>query len=108
MHWLADECVHSPVVDELRNVGHDVVYAAEVARQTADVLLADEALREQRILLTEDKDFGEIVFLHARTRRARNRLVALFDGATCLEVAPPARGDRRLWRRALPALHGHR
>jgi predicted nuclease of predicted toxin-antitoxin system len=63
MRWFADECVHAPVVQELRNAGHDVVYAAETARQTSDVTLAQQATHEGRILLTEDKDFGEISFI---------------------------------------------
>jgi hypothetical protein len=60
VRWFADECVHAPVVQELRNAGHDVVYAAETARQTSDVTLAQQARHEGHILLTEDKDFGEI------------------------------------------------
>ena len=62
MRWLIDECVHSDIVRDLRLAGHDVKYAAEVFRQTADADLADEALRDGRILITEDKDFGDIAF----------------------------------------------
>jgi predicted nuclease of predicted toxin-antitoxin system len=64
VRWFADECVHAVVVRELRAAGHDVVYAAEVARQAKDVTLANRAAREGRIFLTEDKDFGEIAFLN--------------------------------------------
>lgn len=66
MRWLADECVHSDVVRDLRLAGHDVRYAAEVFRQAADSDLADEAHRDGRILLTEDKDFGELAFQKLR------------------------------------------
>ena len=62
MRWLADECVHADVVRDLRAAGHDVLYAAEASQQTRDVNLADEALRDGRILLTEDKDFGDLAF----------------------------------------------
>jgi predicted nuclease of predicted toxin-antitoxin system len=62
MRWLADECVHAPVVMGLRSDGHDVIYAAETATQTVDRGLAEEAHRTGRILLTEDRDFGELVF----------------------------------------------
>ncbi|MGH6872472.1 MAG: DUF5615 family PIN-like protein [Rhizomicrobium sp.] len=62
MRWFADECVHAIVVKELRNAGHDVIYAAEIARQTEDSRLAERTRQEGRILLTEDKDFGEIAF----------------------------------------------
>ncbi|MEI9995733.1 MAG: DUF5615 family PIN-like protein [Rhizomicrobium sp.] len=66
MRWLADECLHAEIVRYLRASGHDVVYAAEVARQTSDRALADQAAADGRILLTEDKDFGEIVFAELR------------------------------------------
>lgn len=74
MRWLADECVHAPVVAGLRADGHDVIYATETAGQTRDDNLAEEALRAGRILLTEDKDFGELVF---RQRRPASGTVLL-------------------------------
>jgi predicted nuclease of predicted toxin-antitoxin system len=66
MRWFADECIHSHVVRALRAAGHDVVYAAETFKTVKDADLAGEALREGRILLTEDKDFGELAFQDAR------------------------------------------
>ncbi len=66
MRWLADECVHAPVVAALRAEGHDVVYAVEAGRRTVDADLASDALRSARILLTEDKDFGELAFAERR------------------------------------------
>jgi len=62
MRLLADECLHSDIVRDLRADGHDVVYAAESLRQSSDVDLAGLALRDGRILITEDKGFGEIAF----------------------------------------------
>jgi predicted nuclease of predicted toxin-antitoxin system len=50
----------------LRVEGHDVVYVAEATQQTKDIGLADEALRTGRILLTEDKDFGDLAFQEKR------------------------------------------
>lgn len=69
MRWLVDECV-----DALRAAGHDVVYVAELASGITDddaIALAHEDLR---ILLTEDKDFGELV---VRWRRSIPGLVLL-------------------------------
>jgi len=59
---LVDECVRSAVVEELRKSGHGVVYAAEASPRARDRALAEEAAATDRILLTDDKDFGEIVF----------------------------------------------
>jgi predicted nuclease of predicted toxin-antitoxin system len=72
VRWLADECVAAPVVAALRTDGHDVLYVAEAAAGLSDAKVVELALREQRLLLTEDseqrllltedKDFGDLVF----------------------------------------------
>lgn len=62
MKFLVDECADAQLVEFLRAKGHDVLYVMESMRgETDDVILAT-AYQEQRILLTEDKDFGELVF----------------------------------------------
>ena len=43
--------------------GHDVLSALEVAPRASDDELLAMALAEQRVLITEDKDFGELVFV---------------------------------------------
>ena len=58
MRWLADECVTVSLVRELRGAGHDVIYIAEFAASLSDVEVIALALREGRLLLTADKDFG--------------------------------------------------
>jgi predicted nuclease of predicted toxin-antitoxin system len=62
VRWLIDECVDADLTALLRRVGHDVVYMAEVAPRTADTEVIDRATRENRLLLTEDKDFGDLIF----------------------------------------------
>ncbi|MGY0573825.1 DUF5615 family PIN-like protein [Bradyrhizobium sp. RDM12] len=62
MRWLADECVTVSLVRELRGAGHDVLYIAEFAASLSDMELIALASREGRLLLTADKDFGELVF----------------------------------------------
>jgi predicted nuclease of predicted toxin-antitoxin system len=62
VRWLADECVAGPVVARRREAGHDVTYMAELAPSTSDPDVITIAHREGRLLLTEDKDFGELVF----------------------------------------------
>ena len=66
MRWLADECVAAPLVALLRTNGHDVLYVAEAAAGLSDADVIVLALREQRLLLTEDKDFGDLVFRRER------------------------------------------
>ena len=61
MNLLADECCDALVVDGLRGDGHDVLYVREIARGTDDDTVLQMAAGQQRVLLTEDKDFGELV-----------------------------------------------
>jgi len=64
---LIDECVDANLATLLRESGHDVVYMSEVAPRTADREVLNLAARENRLLLTEDKDFGDLVFRQARS-----------------------------------------
>jgi len=61
VRWLADECVAARLVKRLREAGHDVGYVAEKAAGEPDIALVGLAIRENRLLLTDDKDFGELV-----------------------------------------------
>src|ERR1700730_8935275 len=78
MRWVADECVDAALVQRLRGPGHDVIYAAEVASGATDAQILRRANDEDRLLLTEDKDFGEFVF----------RLHMTVPGLVLLRVAP--------------------
>lgn len=64
MRFLADQDVWKVTVDLLREWGHDVLTAMEggMARATDEELL-EEARKDNRILITRDKDFGYLVFL---------------------------------------------
>lgn len=66
MNFLADEDVEKPVVEMLRNEGHDVLYMCQIATRTIDEKLLEQANSESRILLTGDKDFGELIFLQKK------------------------------------------
>lgn len=57
------------MVKALRSVGHDVVAVAESHRSLVDQDVLKLAVNDQRILLTEDKDFGWLVFAaHAESQ----------------------------------------
>jgi predicted nuclease of predicted toxin-antitoxin system len=62
VRFLADENIHADIVAWLRSLGQDVLYAAESLAGRADDDLLDLARRERRIIVTDDKDFGELVF----------------------------------------------
>ena len=61
MNFLADESCAGPVIRALREAGHDVVAIAEVAKGASDEQVLQRALKNQRVLITEDRDFGELV-----------------------------------------------
>jgi predicted nuclease of predicted toxin-antitoxin system len=62
MRFLADECCDFAAVRALRTHGHDVLAVSEFQNRSIDKELMGLALAEDRILLTEDKDFGWLVF----------------------------------------------
>jgi len=66
MKILVDECCPPNVVSALRADNHDVIYIAEDAPSLSDPNILSRALAEQRIIVTEDRDFCELVFLHKR------------------------------------------
>jgi predicted nuclease of predicted toxin-antitoxin system len=63
LRFLADENCDFAVVRALRADGHDVFAVSEVMHRSDDRELIDQAQRERRILLTEDKDFGWLVYV---------------------------------------------
>ncbi|MFZ1883536.1 MAG: DUF5615 family PIN-like protein [Rhodoplanes sp.] len=66
MRWLIDECVDAALAADLRRSGHDVVELADLAPAATDDSVIELAKNESRLLLTEDKDFGELLFRRAR------------------------------------------
>ena len=62
MNLVADEGVDRPVVEQLRQDGHDVVYVAELSPSLPDDEVLQQANARSAVLMTADKDFGELVF----------------------------------------------
>ncbi len=62
LRFLADESCDFAVVLTLRANGYDVLAVSEYMQYSVDSDLLEQAHREDRILLTEDKDFGWLVF----------------------------------------------
>ena len=63
LRFLADESCDFAVVRALRADGYDVLAVSEVTHRSDDRELIDQSSREKRILLTEDKDFGWLVYV---------------------------------------------
>ena len=61
LSFLADESCDFGVVRALRAEGHNVLAVADMMSRSDDRELIDFAANEERILITEDKDFGWLV-----------------------------------------------
>jgi predicted nuclease of predicted toxin-antitoxin system len=62
MRFLVDESTGPTVAVWLREQGHEVFSIYDEARGMDDVAVIAKAHAEERILITNDKDFGERVF----------------------------------------------
>lgn len=63
MNFLADHCLSFRTVRFLRQLGHDVVTVKQLGQQKSsdpDLLAFAESL--DRVFITEDRDFGDILF----------------------------------------------
>ncbi len=62
MRMIVNENVTRTVIDELRQRGHDVISIKESMRGEGDSVILTRAEAEQRLVVTHDKDFGELAF----------------------------------------------
>ena len=62
MKIVADESIDKQIVDRLRSDGHDVVFIAELDPGIEDEAVLLRSRESNSVLLTADKDFGELVF----------------------------------------------
>jgi predicted nuclease of predicted toxin-antitoxin system len=62
MRFVVDECTGPPVAQWLRNQGHDAISIFDDARGADDDHVLSLAYNDGRVLITSDKDFGELIF----------------------------------------------
>jgi len=87
MKFLVDRCAGVKLAQWLRTRGHDVLYAGERDTDPGDEELLAQAVAENRVLVTLDKDFGVLVFAQGAPHRGLVRLpdvpsagrIALFE-----------------------------
>jgi predicted nuclease of predicted toxin-antitoxin system len=86
---LLDTCVWGGVRSVLAEAGHHVEWVGEWDKDPGDEEIMAYAFRHGQVLVTLDKDFGELVFLYGQSHRGIIRLVGIkahSQGTTCLEV----------------------
>lgn len=62
MHFLANENFPIASVRDLRNAGHDVAAIIEDSPAADDADILARALREDRVILTFDSDYGNLIY----------------------------------------------
>ncbi|MEM1094120.1 MAG: DUF5615 family PIN-like protein [Bacteroidota bacterium] len=88
MKFVVDECTGPAVAAWLRDLGHDVVSIHDEKPGADDSTVVALALEEERILVSNDKDFGEkvyregyrhcgIILLRLADERSRNKIAVL-------------------------------
>jgi len=74
MRFLVDECTGPAVAKWLQRLHHDVFSVYDKARGLDDESILEKANLENYILITNDKDFGELVF---RMRKSHKGVILL-------------------------------
>ena len=97
MNFFADESVDQPIVERLRAEGHHVLAVIELERSIPDEEVLRRANQQAALLLTADKDFGELVFRQRllATGVVLLRLAGLSPGAKAGIVATVIRDHAR-------------
>lgn len=98
MRFLVDECTGPTVAKWLRSEGHEVFSIYEQARGLTDAAVLSKALSENWILVTNDKDFGEMIFRERRVHK----------GVVFLRLADERAANKIDVLRKLIASHGDR
>lgn len=110
MRFLANENFPLDAVEALRDHGHDVAWIREDARGSKDEQVLTRAQEEHRILVTFDKDFGELAFrskLSSEGGIVLFRITALSSKHVAL-VAVQALNSRTDWVGHFSVVEDHR
>lgn len=99
MKLLLDSCVWAGARDQLTATGHDVVWVGDWPEDPGDEEILELALREARILVTLDKDFGELAVVRGKRHSGILRLVnfsSAQQGVACVAILEHYAGDLEL------------
>ena len=75
MKILLDTCVWGKAKQELIAAGYDAIWSGDWAVDPGDSEILDRAHEQKRILITLDKDFGELAIVKRRKHHGIIRLV---------------------------------
>jgi predicted nuclease of predicted toxin-antitoxin system len=86
MRIIANENIMATVIRELRSRGHDVLCVKESMPKAADGVILAAAQAEQRVVLTHDKDFGELAFRYGLPATCGVLLIRLFGSGRQADI----------------------
>ena len=89
MKLLLDTCISKSARDYLVSTGNDVIWTAEWDKDPGDYEILSFAHQQGRILVTLDKDFGELVIVRGLPHSGIIRLSGISSkeqGSTCQAV----------------------
>ena len=69
MKFLVDECTGPVVAQWLQQFNYNVFSVYEQCRGLDDQSVLEQSVTESRILITNDKDFGELIFREGKKHR---------------------------------------
>lgn len=76
MKVLLDACLSVEAREALQAAGYDVIWGGDWEQDPGDEAILALAFKEERVLVTLDKDFGELAVLHGASRCGILRLVS--------------------------------
>lgn len=91
---LLDTCVWDGAVAPLAELGHDIVWTGLWPEDPGDSAILDYAFKEDRILVTLDKDFGELAIVKGMSHSGMIRLAG-FRTAQMAGAIPSPRDSQR-------------
>jgi predicted nuclease of predicted toxin-antitoxin system len=89
MKVLLDSCVWDGAQKSLKAAGHDARWTGDLTKDPGDTAILNIAYQEKRVLVTLDKDFGELAIVYDKPHYGIIRLVghaARRQGPICVEV----------------------
>ena len=89
MRIVLDSCMSPLARDQLTAAGHDVVYVGDWPRDPGDEEILAHAAAEGRVVVTIDKDFGELAVAQGKPHAGIIRLVNIRvkqQAKTCLDI----------------------
>lgn len=69
MKFIVDECTGSSVAEFLKNNSFEVISIFNEFRGVSDDFILDKCINENYVLVTSDKDFGEMIFKQNKSHR---------------------------------------